>query len=113
MFSLQWSNLDDTVKSSPSSRLFARVSIYILVKDTEDCKISTHLSLEYFFYFRVFEFLQVKSDAKALREVLGFQLQLGGCKHEVMIAASVGTWKRSCVCFVGAGLEALGCQDEV
>ena len=30
-----------------------------------------------------------------------------------MIAASVGTWKRPCVCFVGIGLEVLGCQDEV
>ena len=32
---------------------------------------------------------------------------------EVMIAAHVGTWERSCVCFVDAGLEALGCQNEV
>ena len=113
MFSLQWSNLDDTVKSSPSSRLFARVSIYILVKDTEDCKISTYLSLEHFRYFRAFEFLQVKSDARALREALGLQFQLDSCKHEVMIAAHVGTWERSFVCFVDAGLEALGCQDKV
>ena len=30
-----------------------------------------------------------------------------------MIAANVGTWERSCVYFVEAGLEALGCQDEV
>ena len=30
-----------------------------------------------------------------------------------MIAANVGTWERSCVCFVDAGLEAFGCQDEV
>ena len=27
--------------------------------------------------------------------------------------ANVGTWERSCVCFVDAGLTALGCQDEV
>ena len=55
----------------------------------------------------------MKSDAMTLREALGFQLLLDGCKHEVMIAANVGTWERSCVCFVDAGLEALGCQDEV
>ena len=30
-----------------------------------------------------------------------------------MIAANVGTWKRPCVCFVDAGLESLGCQNEV
>ena len=30
-----------------------------------------------------------------------------------MIAANVGTWERPCVCFVDAGLEVLGCQDEV
>ena len=30
-----------------------------------------------------------------------------------MIAAKVSTWKRPCVCFVDAGLEMLGCQDEV
>ena len=29
--------------------------------------------------------------AVALREALGFQLPLGGCKHEVMMAANVGT----------------------
>ena len=52
-------------------------------------------------------------DARALCEALGFQLQLDGFKHEVMIAASVGTWERHCVCFVDAGLEVLGCQDKV
>ena len=56
---------------------------------------------------------QVKLDMRALREALGFQRQLEGCKHEVMIAANVGTWERSCVCFVDAGFEALGCPDEV
>ena len=30
-----------------------------------------------------------------------------------MIAASVGTGERPCVCFVDAGLEVLGCQDKV
>ena len=35
------------------------------------------------------------------------------CKHKVMITATVGTWERSCVCFVDAGLKALECQDEV
>ena len=30
-----------------------------------------------------------------------------------MIAANVSTWERPCVCFVDAGLEALGCQNEV
>ena len=34
-------------------------------------------------------------------------------KHGVMITANVGTWERPCVCFVDAGFEALGCQDEV
>ena len=29
------------------------------------------------------------------------------------MAANVGAWERSCVCFVGARFEALGCQDEV
>ena len=29
-----------------------------------------------------------------------------------MIAADVGVWERSCVCFVNAGLEVFGCQDE-
>ena len=43
----------------------------------------------------------------------GFQLQLDGCEHEAMITANVSTWERSCVCFVDAGLEALGCQNEV
>ena len=45
--------------------------------------------------------------------MLGFQLQLDGCNHEIMIAANVDTRERPCVCFVDAGLEALGCQDEV
>ena len=66
-----------------------------------------------FCYFSVFEFLRVKSDARALREALGFQLQLDGCKHEVMIAANVGAWGKFCVCFVDSRLEALGRQDEV
>ena len=70
-------------------------------------------SLEHFRYFRVFEFLQVKSDGRTLREAVGFQLQLDGCKREAMIAANVGTWERSCVCFADAGLEALRCQDEI
>ena len=45
--------------------------------------------------------------------MLDFQLQLDGCKHEVIIAANVGTWDSSCLCFVDAGLEALGCLDGV
>ena len=52
-------------------------------------------------------------DGRALRETPGFQLQLVGCKNEVTIAANVGKWERSSVCFVDAGLEALRCQDEV
>ena len=63
--------------------------------------------------WRSFEYLQVKSDAKALCEVLGFQLQLNGCKLEVMIAFNVSNWERPCICFVDARLEAFGCQDEV
>ena len=51
--------------------------------------------------------------ARDLPEAHGFQLQLDGCKYEVMIAANVGTWERPCVCFVGAGFEALGCRGEV
>ena len=66
-----------------------------------------------FCYFSVFEFLRVKSDARALREALGFRLQLDGCIHEVRITANVDIWERTCVCFVDAGLEAFGCQDEV
>ena len=45
--------------------------------------------------------------------MLGFQLQLAGCKHEVMIAAIVDTWERPRVCFVDAGLKVLGRQDGV
>ena len=81
--------------------------------DANGCKLSTYLNLDHFHYFGVFEFLQVKSDARALPEAPGFQLQPDGGKHEVVIAANVGTWERSCVCFVDAVLEALGCQDEV
>ena len=46
--------------------------------------------MEHLRYFRIFESLQVKSDARVLRETLGFQFQLGGFKHEVTIAANVG-----------------------
>ena len=42
----------------------------------------------------------MKSDARALREALGFRHQLDGCKHEVMLVANVNTWE-------------LGCQYEV
>ena len=54
----------------------------------------------------IFEFHQVKSDAKTLREAPGFQLEPGGSKHEVVIATNVGTRERFRVCFVDAGLEA-------
>ena len=50
---------------------------------------------------------------RTLYEACGFQLQRDGCKYEVTIAANIGTWERSCVCFVDAGLEAFRCQDEV
>ena len=93
-------------------RLFAG-GVYIVAKDAEDCKLSTYFSLQYFRYYHVFEFLQVNSNAKALREGLGFQLQLDGRKHEVMIVVNVCTCERPCVCFVDAGPEALGCQNEV
>ena len=66
-------------------------AVYSAMKDAEGCNLSTYLSLEHFRCFRVFEFLQVKSDTRALREALGFQLQLDGWKHEVRIAASVLT----------------------
>ena len=39
-------------------------------------------------------FLQVKSDARALHEAVGVQLQVNGCKHEVVIAADVSIWER-------------------
>ena len=48
-----------------------------------------------------------------LHETLGFQLQLDGYKHEVIIAANVSTMERPSVYFVDAGLELLTCQDEV
>ena len=63
--------------------------------------------------FSGLELFQVKLDSTALREALSFQTQLDGCKHEVMIAANVGTWERPCVCFADAGPEALESQDEV
>ena len=47
----------------------------------------------------------MKSDAMTLREALGFQLLLDGCKHEVMIAANVGTWERPCVWFLMPDLK--------
>ena len=68
--------------------------------DANGCKLSTYLNLDHFHYFGVFEFLQVKLDVRALHEVLGFQRQFDGYKHEVMIAANIGTWKRPFVCFV-------------
>ena len=70
------------------------------MKDAEGCKLSTYLSLEHFRYFRVFEFLQVKSNARALREALGFQLQFDGCKQDVMITANVSTGEMPCVCLL-------------
>ena len=50
---------------------------------------------------------------RALPEAFGLQPQLDGCKHEVMIAADVGTRERPCVFFVDDGPEALGCQEKV
>ena len=64
--------------------------------------------VELFHYFGVFEFLQVILDVKTLHEALVFQLQLDSCIHEVIIAANVSTWERSCVCFVDTGLEVFG-----
>ena len=98
--------------SSPSFQA-VHEGVYIAIKDAGGCKLSTYLSLEHFHYFQVFEFLQVKSDARAFHDALGFQFQLDNCRHKVMIAANVSTWERPCVCFVDAGLEALGCQNEV
>ena len=88
----------------------ARNTVERAIKTETDTRT---IKWERFRYFRVFEFLQVKSDARALREALCFHLQPDGCKHDVVIAAKVGTWDRPCVSFVDAGLEALGCQDEV
>ena len=64
--------------------------VYIAVKDSEGGKRSSYLSQKHFRCFLVFEFFQVKFDARALREI---QLEPNGCKHEVRIAANVGTWK--------------------
>ena len=75
----------------PLQAVFER--LYIAVKDTEGIKLSTYLSLEYFRYFQVFRFLQVKSDAKALRIALSFKFQLHDYKREVMIGANVDVWK--------------------
>ena len=94
-------------------RLLDCKGVLIAIKDAEGCTLSTYLSLEQLCCFRAFEFLHAKSDARALHEALSFQLQLDGCKGEVMIAANVGTRERSCLCFVNVGLAALGCQDEV
>ena len=69
------------------------------------CKLFTYLLLEHFRCYWVFEFLRVKSDARALREVFGFQLQPDGCKHKLMIASIVGTWERLCVRIVEAGKD--------
>ena len=68
----------------------------------QSCRIATYLSLEHFRYIRGFESHQVKSDASYFSEALGFQFQLDGCKHEVMIDANVGTRERLFVCFVDA-----------
>ena len=96
---------------STSFRLFA---VYIDDKGVKGCiLLLIYLCREHFRYFGVFELRQVKSDTKALHEALSFQLQLDGCTHKVMIVANSSALERSCVCFVDAGLEALGCQDEV
>ena len=42
-----------------------------------------------------------------MRLVCGFNLMVVG-----MNAANIGTRERACVCFVGAGLKALGSPDE-
>ena len=73
-----------------------RKDIYIVIKDADGCNLSAHVSLEHFRYFLVFEFLKVNTDPRALREAFGFQLQLDSCKHEVMVAADVGTLERPC-----------------
>ena len=84
----------------------------LAVEDVEVCELSIYLSQEYFRYFRVFEFLHNKSDARTLLEASGFWLQLNGCNHEVMIDADVGAWERSCVCLVDTILDACWYQDE-
>ena len=100
------------VESGTSFRLFARVSLH---------RCSGRRGLQTFHLpkpgtLTLFSGLWVSPGQigwENLREMLGFELQLGGCNHEIMIAANVGTWERPCVCFVDAGLEALWCQDEV
>ena len=47
--------------------------------------------------FGVFKFTKVKSDARAVHDALGFQLQLDGCMHDVMTDANVSTWERPCL----------------
>ena len=62
-------------------------SVCITVKDAESWNLPTYLSLECFHYFQFLKFHQIKLDARALCEAFHFQLQLNGCKHQVMIAA--------------------------
>ena len=102
IFFLCFSSTSSAVESSPSFRLFVRMSTSL--SRLQGCKRSTYLSLVHFCYFGVFEFLLVKLDMKTLHEALGFQLQTNGFKHEVIITANVGIWEKSCVCFVDAGL---------
>ena len=45
------------------------------------------------------------------RLVFNFNLMIVSKRSKV--AANVNIWERSCVRFVDAGLEVLGCQDEV
>ena len=84
------------VESSPSFRLFARVSTS-LSKMQRTADIPPTLAWNTFAIFRSLSFSR-SNWMQGLCETLCFQLYLDGCKHEVMIAANVGTWERSCVC---------------
>ena len=83
------------------------------VKDAGAENFSLTLAWNPFAIFGCLSFSGSNRIRGCLREALGSQLQFNGCKHEVIIAANVGPWERSCVCFVDAGLEALGRQVEV
>ena len=78
------------------------------VKDAGAENFSLTLAWNPFAIFGCLSFSGSNRIRGCLREALGSQLQFNGCKHEVIIAANVGPWERSCVCFVDAGLEASG-----
>ena len=105
------------VESNPFFQTLHK-GVFIAVKNAQGCKLSTYISLEYFRYFGVFEFLRVKSDARALhlmvesmrswlpsvsapRKDLAFALLILELKHWGVRMMSIWLW----TCQLGA------CQD--